>query len=313
MAAPANTFQTHSVKGLREDLSDIIHNLMVTDTPLYSKSTKKKAKAVKHEWLTDEIRQGADNAHVDGDDTAANARTPRVRLQNYTQIFKEAVIVSGSANAGDYAGSRSVLADEMFKAMKAVKRDVEFAMFKNQAAVAGNNTTARRMAGLPAWIATNTVAGSGGVDPTGDGTDTRTDGTAANFVEADLKTTLQNMWNEGAKPDTVYLRPDLLDTASAFTGNAPRREMKDSGKVSATIDVYVTNFGEVQFVPHREIRATDVIVTDSSRVYVAEFRSFKQEPLAKTGDAEKRQIVGELTLAPGNEKALGIIADRQAV
>ena len=312
MAVQANTVQTHAVKGLREDLSNIIHNLMVTDTPLYSKATKKKAKAVKHEWLTDEIRQGADNAHVDGDDTTANTRTPRVRLQNYTQIFEEAVVVSGSANAGDYAGSKSVLADEMFKGMKAIKRDVEFALFKSQAAVAGDNTTARRMAGLPAWITTNTIAGVGGVDPTGDGTDTRTDGTAATFVESDLKTTLQNMWNEGAKPDTVYLRPDLLDKASAFTGNAPRREMKNAAKVSAMIDVYVTNFGEVTFVPHREIRSTDVIVTDSSRVYIAEFRTFRQEPLAKTGDAEKRQIVGELTLAPGNEKALGMIADRQA-
>ena len=312
MSVPANTVQTQSVVGLREDLSDIIHNLMVTDTPLYSKATKKKASAVKHEWLTDDIRQGEDNAHVDGADTVANARTPRVRLQNYTQIFKEAVVVSGSADSGDYAGSRSVLSDEMFKSMKSIKKDVEFALFKNQAAVAGNNTTARRLAGLPAWIATNTVAGAGGIDPTGDGSDARTDGTLETFVEADLKETLQNMWNEGAKPDTVYLRPDLLATAASFTGNAPRREMKDAGKVSAQIDVYVTNFGEVQFVPHREIRETDVIVTDSSRMYVAEYRPFKQEPLAKTGDAEKRQIIGELTLAPGNEKALGMIADRQA-
>jgi len=38
-------------------------------------------------------------------------------------------------------------------------------------------------------------------------------------------------------------------------------------------------------------------------------RSFKQERLAKTGDSEKRHIVGEYTLESCNEAASGKIAD----
>jgi len=38
-------------------------------------------------------------------------------------------------------------------------------------------------------------------------------------------------------------------------------------------------------------------------------RPTKNQALAKTGDAEKRQIVTELTLVCKNEKANGIIAD----
>lgn len=312
MAVPVNTVQTVQAVGMREDLSDIVVNIAPTETPFYSKCSKKTAKSTKHEWLTEDIRQAQDNAHVQGDDTAATAHSPRVRLDNYTQIFKEAAIVSGSAEAGDYVGPRKMMADEVFKKLKAIKKDVERALFANQAKVAPAAGTASRLAGLPAWIKTNTVVGVGGTDPAGDGSNTRVAGTNAVFTEANLSTVMQKMWDAGAKPDHVFLRANLLQTASAFTGNAPRQQTKDVGKVSALIDVYVTNFGDVQFIPHREIRATDVIVADMSHAYIGEYRSFKQEPLAKTGDAEKRQIVGELTFAPGTEKAFGIIADRIA-
>jgi len=296
MAAPANTVQTTAMVGLREDISNVVHNLMVTATPVYSASTRVKASSTTHEWTTDEIRAGGENFHLEGDDTVATPRAPRVKQSNQTQIFKEPITVSETAMAGDYVGPRNILKDEIFKGIKAVKKDVEFAILSNQPKVAG---LTRRMAG-------------GGTDPAGDGSDARGDGAATNFVEADLKAVMQSMWNEGADPDRVILRPDLLDTSAAFTGNAPRREMKP-GDVSAKIDVYVTNFGEVMFMPSREIRATDVIVMESGRTYMGIYRDWKQRPLAKTGDSEKYEIVGEMTFGMGNEKAAALIADRQAV
>jgi len=39
------------------------------------------------------------------------------------------------------------------------------------------------------------------------------------------------------------------------------------------------------------------------------FRPFKQEPLAKTGDAEKRLLLVEWGVRIGNEAAHGIVAD----
>lgn len=315
MAEATNTASFGGAVGMREDLSDVIHKLDVMDTPLYSGSKKDKAKNVNHDWLTDEIRQGGDNAANEGDITAATARQPRVRLQNHAQIIKEIVTISGSAQAGDYAGNQTLMAREIYKTAKALKKDAEFALFQNQARVqrvTGGSPTPGRMAGLPTWLFTNTIAGTGGADATGDGSDARTDGTAATFTEANLSDTMQSIWNEGGKPDVVYLRPDILDTASSFTGAAPRREMKEAGKVTKMVDVYMTNFGTVRFQPSREVRATDVFVLESSRVRVAELRGWQNKPLAKLGDAENRELLAEITLVCGNEKALGLIADRQA-
>ena len=310
MAVPTNTIQTPSLVGLREDLSDVVINISPTETPFYTKCKKGSAKSVKHEWLTDEIRAAGVNAHVQGDDSTATAHVPRVRLDNYTQIFKEVASVSGTAEAADYAGPRKAMADEILKKTTALKKDVELALFANQAKVAPTTSVAGRLAGLPAWIKTNTIAGVGGSDPAGNGSNTRGAGTNAVFTEDNLNSALQKLWTAGAKGTDVFLRADLLKTASSFTGAASRREVKDVGKVSNMIDIYITNFGMVEFTPSREIRATDVIVASMSYMSVDSLRAWKQSPRAKTGDSEKVQIVGELTFAPGEEAALAIIADR---
>ena len=310
MTVPTNTIQTPSLVGLREDLSDVVINISPTETPFYTKCKKGSAKSVKHEWLTDEIRAAGVNAHVQGDDSTATAHVPRVRLGNYTQIFKEVASVSGTAEAADYAGPRKAMADEILKKTTALKKDVELALFANQAKVAPTTSVAGRLAGLPAWIKTNTIAGVGGTDPAGNGSNTRGAGTNAVFTEDNLNSALQKLWTAGAKGTDVFLRADLLKTASSFTGAASRREVKDVGKVSNMIDIYITNFGMVEFTPSREIRATDVIVASMSYMSVDSLRAWKQSPLAKTGDSEKVQIVGELTFAPGEEAALAIIADR---
>lgn len=314
MAVPANTQQTYDLAGnLREDLSSVVYKLEPSDTPLLSRSKKVKAKNTNYEWLTDSLRSARDNAQIEGDDLTGTARPKRPRLGNYVQIFGDVVPLSDTAQQGKTAEGRKQMAIEIAKELKAQKLDVERAFFQNQAKVAGDGATVpSRLAGLPSWIKTNTIAGVGGADPAGDGSNTRTDGTAAPFVEADLKSVLQSIWNEGGKAKTVYLNPDLLGAAAGFTGNAPRREMKNSGKVSAVIDVYVTNFGEVQFVPHRHIRDTDVVITDADTVRVAEYRPFKQEPLGKTGLNDKVMVSAQLTLVVGNEKNLGLIADRSA-
>lgn len=311
MTVPTNTIQTPSMVGLREDLEDVVINISPTETPFYTKCKKgPAAKGVKHDWLTDEIRTAAVNAHVQGDDSTATPHVPRVRLDNYTQIFKEVASVSGTAEAADYAGNRSAMADELWKKSAAMKKDIELALFANQAKVAPTTSVAGRFAGLPSWITTNTIAGSGGTDPTGNGTDTRGAGADTVFTEDNLNSAMQMLWDSGAKATDVFLRANLLKTAGGFTGNASRREVKDVGKVSAMIDVYMTNFGTVQFTPSREIRAKDVVVADMSFMKVCPLRPWKQTPLAKTGDSEKVQIITELTFAPGEEAALAMIADR---
>lgn len=317
MAVPANTQTAVSITtNLREDLSKVVYKLEPDETPIFSKAKKEKAKKHQHDWLADGLRAAKDNAQVEGDDVPATQRTPRPRYNNMVQIFADPVRLSDTAQNGDTAEGRKQMAIEIAKELKAHKLDIERSFFLNQAKVTGDGATvANRLAGLPAWIKTNTVAGVGGVDPTGDGTNGRTDGTLATFTEANLKDVMQQMWQEGAMATTVYLSASLQSTASGFTGNAPRREMKDAGKVTSYIDVYITDFTDkkgVEFVPHRHMRASDVIITDDDTVRVGTYIATKQEKLGKTGLSDAVLISTQATLIVGNEKKLGGVFDRQA-
>ena len=311
MAQPANTFDTYDSVGIREDLSNVIHNISPEETPFYSKAAKKAAKNTLVEWQTDSLRASTTNAHIEGDATTAEARAATTRLGNYTQIFKNAVVVSDSDDNVDNAGRAKEIAYQTLKIAKEQKLDIEKALFANNARAAGNSTTARELAGAPAWLTTNTVAGSGGADPTGDGTDARTDGTQAAFSQANFDTVMQSIWVAGGKPDTVYLSAFQMNVALGFTGNNNQRSSVQAGdeRVVKSLAVYVTPWGSVEFMPSRENRSRDVFIMQDNMWEVASLRGTKNVALAKTGDNTTRQVVTELTLCAKNEAANGIIAD----
>ena len=311
MAQPTNTFYTYDSVGIREDLSNVIHNISPEETPFYSKAAKKAAKNTLVEWQTDSLRASAANAHIEGDTTTAEARSATTRLGNYTQIFKNAVVVSDSDDNVDNAGRAKEIAYQTLKIAKEQKLDIEKALFANNARAAGNSTTARELAGAPAWLTTNTVAGSGGADPTGDGTDARTDGTQAAFSQDNFDTVMQSIWVAGGKPDTVYLSAFQMNVALGFTGNNNQRSSVQAGdeRVVKSLAVYVTPWGSVEFMPSRENRSRDVFVMQDDMWEVASLRGTKNVALAKTGDNTTRQVVTELTLCAKNEAANGIIAD----
>lgn len=314
MAQPTNTFDSYDANGIREDLEDVIYDISPEETPFYSKCAKMSAKNTLHEWQTDALRASADNKHIEGDDTTATARTATTRLGNYTQIFKDAVTVPDTDEGLDKAGRAKEMAYQVLKVAKEQKLDIERALFLNNARVAGDASTARELAGVPAWLTTNTVfeSGASGADPTGDGTDARTDdGTPVAFSQARFNTAMQSIWEAGGKPNTVYLSAFQMNVALGFDGNNNQRSTikAESEKVINHMDVYVTPWGTVQFVPSRENRSRDVFIMQDDMWAVANLRPTKNTELAKTGDSTKRQVITELTLVCKNEKASGAVYD----
>jgi len=317
MAQPTNTFDSYDAVGIRESLEDIIYDVSPEETPFYSASAKVKATNTFHEWQTDALRASAANAHVEGDDTTAEARTATSRLGNYTQIFKNAVSVPDTDSGLDKAGRAKEMAYQTLKIAKEQKLDIEKALFDNNARVAGNSTTARELAGAPAWMITNTDFGANeGADPTGDGTDARTDETTTllAFSQARFDSVMQSIWEQGGKPDVVYLSAFQMNVALGFTGMNNQRStigasVGGTNAVINAVDVYVTPWGTVEFIPTRENRSRDVFIMQNDMWSVGVLRPTKNTQLAKTGDNDRRQVVTELTLICKNEKASGIIAD----
>jgi len=75
--------------------------------------------------------------------------------------------------------------------------------------------------------------------------------------------------------------------------------------------VYVSDFGELSAVPNRFMATRDVFVLQSDKLAIAYLRPFSPVELAKTGDADKRQLIAELTLECRAPKAHGAVYDVQ--
>lgn len=311
MAQPTNTFDSYDSVGNREDLFDKIFNVDPDEVPFLSKMGKVKADSVLHEWQTDGLDSpSATNAHIEGDDTTAEAVTPTVRLGNRTQIFKKSVTIPGTLEAIKRAGRGKEMAYQLMLKGKAMKTDMESSAFANNAAVTGNSTTARELAGAPTWLTSNTSAGAGGSDATGDGTDARTDGTQRTFTESTLKTVLASIYdNSGKRPDCIYLGSHNKQVMSGFTGGSTRFDKSEDKKLTTSVDVYEYDFGVVKAEPSRHVRSRDALVMCSEMWSWATLRPMKQEQLAKTGDSTKFHIISEATLVCRNEKASGGVFD----
>lgn len=312
MAQPTNSFSSYDAAGNREDLIDKIYMVEQTKTPFTSRIAKVTATATNHEWQTDSLASAVDsNAVIEGDDATTDASIATVRLGNQTQISDKVARVTGTQQAVDHAGRSSEMAYQIAKRMTELKRDIEKSALANQEKVVGNDSTARRAAGFESWIATNTSAGAGGSDPTGNGTNKRSNGTQRAFAEANLKTVLAACADGGGDPNLILTGSFNKQAASAFSGNGTKTFESDTKTLNTAIDIYVSDFGtlEIVYSPFSQDRSALVVDTSLWAMATLPGRAFKQVELAKTGDTMRTQILTEWTIESRNEAGNGIVAD----
>ena len=310
MAQPTNAFDTYDAVGIREDLQDVIYSISPTETPFMSSAAREQVKNTLHEWQTDSLAAAVtNNAVIEGDDATLDASSATTRLGNYTQIMDKTVVITGTQEAVDKAGRASELAYQIAKKSKELKRDIESTLLTNQARVAGNSSTARKFGSIGSWVATNDDLGASGASPTGDGTDARTDGTQRALTEASLKSVIKNVWNAGGNPSVIMVGPFNKQKISGFTGGSTRFDASEDKTLYTSIDVYSSDFGDLEVVPNRFSRDRDAWVLDMDYWSVGFLRDFTMHELSKSGDSEKRQLLVELSLISRNEAASGLVAD----
>jgi hypothetical protein len=313
-------YDRYTAVGAREDLTDVIYDISPTDTPIMSSIGKTKATSVYHEWQTDSLAAATtSNALVEGASATEATISPTTRLGNYTQIVGKTVMVSGTLLASDLAGRKSEMAYQLAKASAEIKRDIETIITANQGQTAGSSgSAARKMGSLLSYIKSNTNVSAGttaGGDPTTLGVSTRTDGTTRTFTETILKDVIKQVFESGGTPSVLMVSPALKQTVSAFTGLAAQRyQVPTSGQATilAGADLYQSDFGVLQIVPNRFMRTRDALVLDPEYAALAYLRPFQTNDIAKVGDAEKKQILAELTLEVRNEAAHGGAFDLSA-
>lgn len=316
MTVPTNLYQKDSLKGNREDLIDKIFQTSPTETPIVSAAGKVSATSTFHEWQRDSLAAAnADNAMIDGDDTALQAQVATERVGNHCQIFSKVIGTSRRANIIKKAGRGSEQALLKAKAYLELKRDVEKMVVSNNPAVASTTSVAGKSAGLGVQLYKNlssAVGGSTTAWTTGAPTVAPVTGTPRAMIVGYLNTVQQSIFtNSGVQPDMIVMGPAHKAVFSTFTGIAQNRldTGKKQGAVVTGADIFIGDFGTLQVVPHYLMSgATDAFLLNMDYIDIANLDGVKTSPLAKTGDSEKELITLDCCLAVRSSDAQGKIA-----
>lgn len=285
----------------RESLLDIVVNIDPTEHQLVSGLQRSSASNTLHEWVEDNLESVAVNAAAEGADAAADGAGEAVRKQNITQIFTKTAVVTGTEqNVNRVGGNR--MARELTKKIKALKNDIEYAVVRGSIAsgVASNagSGSARQLKGIKNWFdgtaTTNTSNYSG-----------------ATLTETVLNDMFESVWNvSGKEVNAVYTTMKGKRRISGFTAGSTKNVNADDKRLVNAVDVYQSDAAKmVKLFAHRYVTVAgdytgaatpgfDVLALNEGSWAIAYLtgREPKTVDLAKTGDAEKKQIVTELTL-----------------
>jgi hypothetical protein len=336
MGVAANTVQTYSNKLLFQDLADTYALLTPTETPFQQAVPKGTADSTNPNWPLVKLNNiDPQNRVIEGeDDPATDTATLGVQLSNYTQISDKKILVSHSSEkAKAAAGNIQRLAKQMVLKLKEMKRDKEVMFLQNVPAIPGASGTARQMAGVTAFLTTNTEFAAGGADPTLSGSTegypnaAAVSGTTPRALTEELfNLVLQSAWENGGDPTLVLCNgTNKRIISETFTGNATRYKDTMDKKTMNAIDFYEGDFGTVTIVPHRTMLKHDaaangtggtrfqILFLDPNYAEICYFDPIQEKPLAATGHNEKRLLWCEYTLKIENEAAHGIIRDLNGV
>lgn len=331
MAVEANMIETYDAANMiREDLQEQYVMLSPEELPFQAAIGTKTTDSTYVEWPVVALAEPSMTNRVAEGEQAPGTDTPTlaVRLGNYTQISDKKVATSHTDEAVDAAAEDiNRLAEQVALKMRELKRDVEMMLLQNIAAVpgAGEAATTRVAAGFPAFLRTNVLREAGGANPTLSGTTqgypnaAATPGTTpAAITEDDFNDVITACWRKGAEPTMALV--DALNKrviSKTFTGSSTRYKDATDRALVAAIDVYTSDFGELDIVPTRFIPPTDgaggnnypVYLIDPDYVRMVWLDEVQQKPLAETGHARSRLIWGEYSLQVDNEEAHGVLAD----
>ena len=301
---------TYTGKGIAESFEDVIFDISPEDTPLLSLAKRMTAGQTYHQWQTDALAAAATNTGIEGDDSSFATLAATTVLGNYTQISRKTVQISGTYDVVKKYGRKSEVAYQLMKGGKELKRDMEYAIVRNQASSAGGAATARSTAGVESWI-TNRVLATGSTAGTTPGFSNGTvaaptDGTQVTFVEADLKSALQLAWSDGGEPSLILMSATNKARFSTFAGIATKFvdvQRTAQATITGAADVYVSDFGNHTVKLDRFMRDQAVLCVDPGYVGLASLRPMEKVELAKTGDSSKWLIQTEYALVVQNPDA----------
>ena len=217
-----------------------------------------------------------------------------------------------------------------------MRRDIEADLVNsfNTSGVAGTtqNGNARTFGGYQAFINQDAtcVSASGATAATfstnGDGRDSITYSAAptlGSLALSDIDQVMQEIYEQGGKASKVMLSPklrrDFSDLMVSDTG--VRRNIDMDGKLRQSVDVYMSDFGDLMVVPNyimgldtpNDLANVDSTANFSALIYdpmwfsIATLRPMQEVDVGQEGDSTVGMMVEECTLEVKNPLGCGAI------
>lgn len=279
--------------GNREDIYDVLQLVSPEETPLFTRLPDATADATLHQWVEYTLASGSGNQSVEGATATGVTSSSKARKSNYTQINSQTGAVSGTQRKVSVVGEQDEFAFEMKKKMLEWKIEAEIDLI-NSTSNAGNATTARSITGLIDAIQTNRVTGSA---------------TTVALRESDFNDALQKVFEAGAVPDTCYVNGFNKRRISQFaTSNVRFLDVDSSGMIRNRVSAYDSDFGTIEIVLERYMPKSVGLILKDSMFRKAWLRKPLTYPLAKRGDLDEFQIIGEWTLEHLNQRSGAVLS-----
>ena len=281
--------QTYQDGARREDLLDIIGDVSPDDNPLATMLSTTTARQTLHEWLEDYLaRPTSVSAAIEGAAATYADLTQPNRRTNVTQVISTTFRVSGTERRVDVAGMADPLDYQARKQLRDWKNKLEYSLVQGNVA-SGDSGVARQMNGIEAIVTSHYT--------------NRNSGTSLSETEFnDMVFDVANDVGSGDVFDLVLTTLRLRQKISTFTAGSTRYVSAEEKRLTRPVMVYESDFGVHRIFGHKDVSSAAatpgpaLLGLKEDKWRIAYLRRPVREMLAKDGDRDNGQIVGEATL-----------------
>jgi len=232
--------------------------------------------AATHNSIADVTMVGM--ARLEGAESDTIALTDVSVGSNFTQIFHQEIKISRTQQQLSQYGISDEMAYQGDKVVPSLMRLIERHLFYNKAASAGSATTPRVMGGLQAFMTSNLVQGT-------------------SLTQAMIESAVRLAYEDGGTgPWIAPVAPvNMSKIKNFYDATTVLRVDRTETTVGMNITQIETPFGTVNLVLDRWAPTTIIPLIDAKHAGMMTYYPFTQEPLAKTGDYERSEVVGEFS------------------
>ena len=233
------------------------------------------------------------NASPEGKDYEDSDYAQRVERTNVTQIFDDFVKITGTQQSiNREASSGALLSQEVTEKLERLYLSLARALWRNPLVSPSDNNTARIMGGLDYFINQHGYVPS-----------------AATFSAENFDAFVLELEQEhGTVPGEVWMNPTAMANFAALDSTKVEVQREDQTR-GVYVNRYVTKYGH-ELVLRQDPNALpgklSVFQRSQIRLFPLQSRQFQVISLSKTGDNDKRHLLGEYTCEVRNGSTMGI-------